>query len=109
MSDSVAPGEGLRVFGFGTEGGRSTRAARRRFDALVEEAEDEGVAWRDLLQDGYRAPGDLYAGGVSVRVDWKWRADELARRLRECARGTVTPAAPPHCGPAPRHRPRAGH
>lgn len=79
---STGSGAGRRAFGFGGEGNRATRTAHQRFEALTEQADDAGVAWRDLVQDGYRAPGDLHTGGLTVRVDWAWRADELERRLR---------------------------
>ena len=52
-----------------------------KFDELAAEADEAGVRWRDLVQDGYRVSGDLYAGGILVRYDWKWRIDELQRRL----------------------------
>ena len=54
---------------------------REQFDLLAAEAAEAGVQWQDLTQDGYQAPGDLRAGGIQVRYDWKWRADELQRRL----------------------------
>lgn len=54
---------------------------RERFDLLAVEATEAGVPWQDMTQDGYQAPGDLRAGGIRVHYDWKWRADELQRRL----------------------------
>jgi hypothetical protein len=54
---------------------------RARFDELTMAASELGVRWQDLTQDGYQAPGDLRMGGVLVRYDWKWRANELQRRL----------------------------
>ena len=61
---------------------RTSRLAAE-FDELSAEADQVGVRWRDLVQDGYRVSGDLYAGGVLIKYDWKWRIDELRRRLRE--------------------------
>ena len=54
-----------------------------RFDELAVLADALDVPWRDLIQDGYRVLGDLVAGGILVRYDWGWRADELERRLRQ--------------------------
>ena len=56
---------------------------RKRFDELTVMADALNVPWRDLIQDGYRVRGDLVAGGILVRYDWGWRADELERRLRQ--------------------------
>jgi hypothetical protein len=55
---------------------------RDRFESLSAKATEAGVRWQDLTQDGYSAPGDLRAGGIQVHYDWRWRADELQRRLR---------------------------
>ena len=68
----------MRFAGFEI-GGRSQPAAR--FQALAEEADERGIAWRDLTADGYRVRGDLYAGGMRIRYDWEWRIRELERRL----------------------------
>jgi hypothetical protein len=54
---------------------------RDRFELLSAEATEAGVQWQDLTQDGYQAPGDMRAGGIQVHYDWKWRADEVQRRL----------------------------
>lgn len=59
---------------------------RDRFELLSAKATEAGVRWQDLTQDGYRAPGDLRAGGIQVRHDWKWRADELQRRLDQAGK-----------------------
>ena len=58
-------------------------ADRERFDELTVLADALDVPWRDLIQDGYRVRGDLTAGGIPVRYDWRWRADELERRLSQ--------------------------
>ena len=65
--------------------GFSSRTGRwaAEFDELSAQADEVGVRWRDLVADGYRVGGDLYAGGVLIQYDWKWRVDELRRRLRE--------------------------
>jgi len=70
--------------GWGAAG--KTNKDRERFELLTIEATEAGVRWQDLTQDGYRAPGDLRAGGIQVRYDWKWRADELQRRLDQAGR-----------------------
>ncbi|MBK9178638.1 MAG: hypothetical protein IPM45_03500 [Acidimicrobiales bacterium] len=66
-------------------GGAAARSgpgrARDEFEALADEAERRGVAWRDLLGRAYRAPGDRSLGGLAVRFDWRWRAAELRRGL----------------------------
>jgi hypothetical protein len=54
---------------------------RERFETLTIEANERGVRWQDLTLDGYQAPGDLRMGGLHVRYDWGWRADELQRRI----------------------------
>ncbi len=69
-----------RVLGGGSARSGSSRA-RHEFDALADEADRRGVAWRDLIGSAYRAPGDRTLGGVSVAFDWRWRAAELRRRL----------------------------
>lgn len=71
-----------RALGFGSEGTRAGRAAKERFEQLTFDASAAGVAWRDLVGEAYRAPGDRTAGGLTVHVDWAWRANELQRRLR---------------------------
>lgn len=68
-----------RFFGFDLDRGPSRLA--QQFDELSEQADEAGVRWRDLVEDGYRVAGDLYAGGMLVRYDWKWRINELQRRL----------------------------
>lgn len=60
---------------------RRSNPDHERFDELTIEATALGVRWQDLTQDGYQAPGDLRMGGLRVRYDWAWRADELQRRL----------------------------
>lgn len=81
MSESRRPlrigGIELRWWGRSMESGPE----RDRFMDLAEKADDADVQWRDLLQEGYRAPGDLVAGGIAVHFDWKWRTEELQRRL----------------------------
>jgi hypothetical protein len=71
-----------RALGFGGGGTRADRTAKERFEELTFDAAAAGVAWRDLVGEAYRAPGDRSAGGLTVHVDWAWRADELERRLR---------------------------
>lgn len=63
--------------------GRSTASGpeRDRFMELADKADEASVQWRDLVEEGYRAPGDLVAGGIPVHFDWKWRTEELQRRL----------------------------
>ncbi|MBT8201745.1 MAG: hypothetical protein HKN74_13680 [Acidimicrobiia bacterium] len=70
----------MRLFGFEI-GGRSEPNAR--FDALAGQADERGIVWRDLIADGYRVRGDLYASGILIRYDWEWRIRELERRLNE--------------------------
>lgn len=70
-----------RLFGFEIDRGRDRHAAE--FDALTRRADEAGVRWRDLVQDGYRIGTDLYAGGMLIRYDWRWRIDELRRRIEE--------------------------
>lgn len=70
----------MRLFGFEI-GGRSEPNAQ--FEALAIVADEREVAWRDLVADGYRVRGDLYAGGIRIRYDWEWRIRELERRLAE--------------------------
>ena len=72
-----------RLFGF--EFGKRERPLDDRFAELTRQADEAGVQWRDLIQDGYRVPGDLYAGGALIRYDWNWRIAELERRLNEQA------------------------
>ena len=68
--------------GLGGDGSPRARRARQRFDRLSREADEAGVAWRDLVGEAYGAPGDRRVGGITVHVDWTWRADEIERRLR---------------------------
>lgn len=68
-----------RIFGF--EVGLHHRPLDDRFEALPHRADAAGVQWRDLVQDGYRVPGDLQAGGLLMRYNWEWRIAELERRL----------------------------
>ena len=68
-----------RLFGF--EVGRRDRELDDRFAVLTRRADVAGVQWRDLVQDGYRVPGDLQVGGVLMRYNWEWRIAELERRL----------------------------
>ena len=74
-----------RLFGFdvGRDRARGRGRLADEFDALCAEADRVGVRWRDLVEDGYRVAGDLYAGGMLVQYDWKWRISELQRRLAE--------------------------
>jgi hypothetical protein len=72
-----------RLFGFDLDRGRGHLASQ--FEALSAEADRAGVRWSDLVQDGYRVRGDLYAGGVLIKYDWRWRINELQRRLEESA------------------------
>jgi len=65
----------------GLEIGGRDRPLDDRFAALARRADVAGVQWRDLVQDGYRVPGDLQAGGVLMRYNWEWRIAELERRL----------------------------
>lgn len=67
----------LKWFGGSTASGPE----RDRFMELAEQADEIDVQWRDLVEEGYRAPGDLVAGGIPVHFDWKWRIAELQRRL----------------------------
>lgn len=57
-----------------------------RFEHLAALADETGVQWRDLVQDGYRVPGDLSVGGMPVRYNWEWRIAELRRRMGELPR-----------------------
>ena len=74
-------GSPRRIFGF--EIGNRSRRLDDKFAELTRRADVAGVQWRDLVQDGYRVPGDLYAGGVLIRYDWNWRIAELERRLTQ--------------------------
>ncbi len=76
----------FRVFGinFGRWGPpEESSPGKERFDALCAAADRAGVQWRDLVQEAYRAPGDLGFAGGQVRFDWDWRCTELERRLDE--------------------------
>lgn len=70
----------MRAFGLGQ--GESSKE-RERFEELTQAADVVGIRWHDLTSDGYRVPGDMYLGGLLVSYDWRWRADELARRLEQ--------------------------
>jgi hypothetical protein len=81
MSEPRRP---LRIGGFELKwfgGSTASGPGRDRFMELAEQADEAGVQWRDLIEEGYRAPGDLVAGGIPVHFDWKWRIEELQRRL----------------------------
>jgi len=70
----------LRVFGL--EFGRAQeRPLNEGFERLADLADQPGVQWRDLVEDGYCVPGDLFMGCGLVRYNWKWRIAELQRRL----------------------------
>ncbi|MDH3539482.1 MAG: hypothetical protein OEP52_05775 [Acidimicrobiia bacterium] len=72
----------FRIFGFAF--GRSDEPdPSGRFDELSKSTDGAGVQWRDLVQEGYRVPGDLFVGGLRMRYDWNWRVRELPRRLDE--------------------------
>ena len=72
-----------RLFGFEL----SPRDGPELWDELTKRADEAGIRWADLVQDGYRVAGDLYAGGVLIRYDWTWRIEELRRRLGERSLG----------------------
>ena len=76
-----------RLLGFDTSDGSSRLSDV--FDRLAVQADEAGVQWRDLVQDGYRVAGDLFAGGILIRYDWRWRIDELQRRIDESAGRTT--------------------
>ena len=81
MSEPRRP---LRIGGFELKWFGSSTASgpgRDRFMELAADADEIDVQWRDLIEEGYRAPGDLVAGGIPVHFDWKWRIEELQRRL----------------------------
>lgn len=74
----------FRVFGvqFGRWGPPEESSPEKvRFEELAASADHAGVQWHDLLEEGYRAPGDLSFAGGRVRFDWEWRIGELQRRL----------------------------
>lgn len=69
-----------RAFG-GWTATSGSNPAHDEFDDLCAAADSCGVQWRDLVQRGYHVPGDLRTGGVTVSYNWRWRADELRRRI----------------------------
>jgi hypothetical protein len=77
----------MRAFGLGQ--GESARE-RERFEGLARRADAINIRWQDLTSDGYRVPGDMYFGGLLVSYDWRWRADELERRLAQAAADDAT-------------------
>jgi hypothetical protein len=80
------PGSSIWDRAFGAWAARSGASGEAdRFHELAARADQVGVRWRDLLGDGYSAPADLVAGGIRVRFDWTWRANELQRRLDQAA------------------------
>jgi len=72
-----------KILGFG---GKSRDHDHVRFDELAAQADARGIAWRDLTADGYRLSSDMYAAGQLVRYDWRWRTNELQRRLDQADR-----------------------
>ena len=84
-------GKGFRVFGIEFGGFRGD--LDDRFQELTEKADRAGVQWRDLVQEGYRVPGDLFVGSLRMRYDWDWRIREL-RRVSASSQTPITAAEP---------------